>query len=192
MGGREVGGLATTLAAHRDLANEEHRAEMAFLWNSDRIPSKPGLTAVELFEAVAAGRVKCLWIACTNPAQSLPNLPAVRAALEAAELVVLQEAYADTETAPFADVLLPAASWAEKEGTVTNSERRISRVRAASRPRVKLAPIGASPATLSAGCFIDLLPPTPPTRSSRLVCSASKTGRTSGGEWGGVTRKPVE
>ena len=134
MGGREVGGLATTLAAHRDLANEEHRAEMAFLWNSDRIPSKPGLTAVELFEAVAAGRVKCLWIACTNPAQSLPNLPAVRAALEAAELVVLQEAYADTETAPFADVLLPAASWAEKEGTVTNSERRISRVRAAVPP----------------------------------------------------------
>ena len=134
MGGREVGGLATTLAAHRDLANEEHRGEMAFLWNSDRIPSKPGLTAVELFDAVAAGRVKCLWIACTNPAQSLPNLPAVRAALEAAELVVLQEAYADTETAPFADVLLPAASWAEKEGTVTNSERRISRVRAAVPP----------------------------------------------------------
>jgi assimilatory nitrate reductase catalytic subunit len=134
MGGREVGGLATTLAAHRDLANADHRGEMAFLWNSDRIPSKPGLTAVELFEAVAAGRVKCLWIACTNPAQSLPNLPSVHAALQAAELVVLQEAYADTETAPFADVLLPAASWAEKEGTVTNSERRISRVRAAVPP----------------------------------------------------------
>jgi assimilatory nitrate reductase catalytic subunit len=134
MGGREVGGLATTLAAHRDLANPEHRAEMAWLWNSDRIPDKPGLTAVELFEAVRAGRVKAVWIACTNPAQSLPDLAKVRAALEAAELVVLQEAYTDTETAAFADVLLPAASWAEKDGTVTNSERRISRVRAAVPP----------------------------------------------------------
>src|SRR5258706_7829088 len=131
MGGREVGGLATTLAAHRDLDNPGHREEMAFLWGSDRIPSKPGLTAVELFDALADGRVKAVWIACTNPAQSLPDLTRVRAALEAAELVVLQEAYADTETAPFADVLLPATSWAEKDGTVTNSERRISRVRAA-------------------------------------------------------------
>jgi assimilatory nitrate reductase catalytic subunit len=104
---------------------------MAFLWGSDRIPSKPGLTAVEMFDAVRGGQVKIIWIVCTNPAQSLPNLPGVRAALEAAELVVLQEAYADTETAPFADVLLPATSWGEKDGTVTNSERRISRVRAA-------------------------------------------------------------
>ena len=131
MGGREVGGLATQLAAHRDLANPEHRAEIARLWGVDRLPSKRGLTAVEIFEALQDGRVKAVWIACTNPAQSLPDLPRVRAALEAAELVVLQEAYADTETAPFADVLLPATSWGEKEGTVTNSERRISRVRAA-------------------------------------------------------------
>ena len=131
MGGREVGGLATTLAAHRDLANPRDRDEMARLWGSDRIPSKPGLTAVELFEALAGKRVKAVWIACTNPAQSLPDLARVRSALEAAELVVLQEAYSDTETAPFADILLPATSWAEKDGTVTNSERRISRVRAA-------------------------------------------------------------
>ena len=134
MGGREVGGLATTLAAHRDLANPGDRAEMAFLWGSDRIPSKPGLTAVQMFEAVRSGRVKAIWIACTNPMQSLPDLGNVRAALEAAELVVLQEAYGDTETAPFADVLLPATSWAEKDGTVTNSERRVSRVRAAVQP----------------------------------------------------------
>ena len=134
MGGREVGGLATTLAAHRDLGDPGDRAEMAFLWGSDRIPDKPGLTAVELFEALRSGRVKAVWIACTNPAQSLPDLAGVHAALEAAELVVLQEAYSDTETAAFADVLLPAASWAEKEGTVTNSERRISRVRAAVPP----------------------------------------------------------
>jgi assimilatory nitrate reductase catalytic subunit len=134
MGGREVGGLATTLAAHRDLASARDREEMARLWRSERIPAKAGLTAVELFEALGEGRVKAVWIACTNPAQSLPDLGRVRAALAAAELVVLQEAYADTETAPFADVLLPAASWAEKEGTVTNSERRISRVRAAVAP----------------------------------------------------------
>ncbi|HET7404221.1 MAG TPA: molybdopterin-dependent oxidoreductase [Usitatibacter sp.] len=131
MGGREVGGLATQLAAHRDLANPAHRAEIARIWGVERLPAARGLTAVEIFEALRQGRVKAVWIACTNPAQSLPDLPRVRAALEAAELVVLQEAYADTETAPFADVLLPATSWGEKDGTVTNSERRISRVRAA-------------------------------------------------------------
>jgi assimilatory nitrate reductase catalytic subunit len=131
MGGREVGGLATTLAAHRDLADPRHRAEVAALWGVPGVASKPGLTAIEMFDAVRSGKVKILWIACTNPAQSLPDLPNVRAALEAAELVILQEAYANTETAPFADVILPATSWGEKDGTVTNSERRISRVRAA-------------------------------------------------------------
>lgn len=131
MGGREVGGLATALAAHRDIANPEHRAEMMKLWSVDRIPDQRGKTAVEMFEAVAKGEIKLLWIACTNPAQSMPDLTSVRKAMEAAECVVLQEAYANTETAPFADVLLPATSWGEKEGTVTNSERRISRVRAA-------------------------------------------------------------
>jgi len=129
MGGREVGGLATTLAAHRDLRNPDHRAEMERLWRVPRVPDKPGLTAVELFEAVGRGEVKMVWIACTNPAQSLPDLPNVRAALGKAELVVLQEAYATTETAEFADVLLPATSWGEKDGTMTNSERRIARVR---------------------------------------------------------------
>jgi assimilatory nitrate reductase catalytic subunit len=134
MGGREVGGLATSLAAHRDLANPEHRAEMEKLWGISPVPAAAGLTAVEMFDALRAGRVKMIWIACTNPAQSMPDLEKIHAALEAAELVVLQEAYANTETAPFADVLLPAASWGEKDGTVTNSERRISRVRAAVRP----------------------------------------------------------
>ena len=131
MGGREVGGLATSLAAHRDLANPEDRAEVERLWGVERVPSKAGLTAVEIFDAMKRGQVKMVWIACTNPAQSLPDLANVAAGLEAAELVVLQEAYANTETAPFADVLLPATSWGEKDGTVTNSERRISRVRAA-------------------------------------------------------------
>jgi assimilatory nitrate reductase catalytic subunit len=131
MGGREVGGLATQLAAHRDIGNPEHRAEMAQLWGVEQVSAERGLTAVELFDALGKGAVKAVWIACTNPAQSMPNLGKVRAALAKAELVVLQEAYANTETAAFADVLLPATSWGEKSGTVTNSERRISRVRAA-------------------------------------------------------------
>ena len=92
------------------------------------------MTAVELFDALAAGTVRMVWIACTNPAQSLPDQATVRAGLARAELVVLQEAYANTETAAFADVQLPASTWGEKEGTVTNSERRISRVRAAIAP----------------------------------------------------------
>ena len=134
MGGREVGGMANLLSAHRDLGNAEHRAEVARFWGVPEVPAKPGLTAVQLFEAVGRGEVKALWIACTNPAHSLPDQARVRAALETAEFVVLQEAYGDTDTAAYADLLLPAASWGEKEGTVTNSERRISRVRAAVAP----------------------------------------------------------
>ena len=130
MGGREVGGLATSLAAHRDIGNPMHREEMMQLWGVDRISGERGKTAVEMFDAAKSGEIKLLWIACTNPAQSLPDLSQVMAALKNAELVVLQDAYRNTETAVFADVLLPATSWGEKEGTVTNSERRISRVRA--------------------------------------------------------------
>jgi len=134
MGGREVGGMANLLSAHRDLANAEHRAEVARLWGVDAVPAAPGKTAVEMFDAIERGEIKALWIACTNPAQSLPDQRAVRRALEKCEFVVLQEAYAHTATAPYADVLLPASSWGEKEGTVTNSERCISRVRAAIAP----------------------------------------------------------
>jgi assimilatory nitrate reductase catalytic subunit len=134
MGGREVGGMANLLSAHRDLANPAHRAEVAALWGVPEVPSAPGLTAVELFDALAEGTVKMVWIACTNPAQSLPDQATVRRGLARAELVVLQEAFANTETAAFADVQLPASTWGEKEGTVTNSERRISRVRAAIAP----------------------------------------------------------
>jgi assimilatory nitrate reductase catalytic subunit len=131
MGGREVGGLANLLSAHRDLANPEHRAEVARLWGVADVPAKPGFTAVELFEAVHRGEIKALWIACTNPAQSLPDLTRVHEALAKCPFVVLQEVSADTDTAAHADLLLPAAGWGEKEGTVTNSERRISRVHAA-------------------------------------------------------------
>ncbi|MES2947259.1 MAG: molybdopterin-dependent oxidoreductase [Pseudomonadota bacterium] len=131
MGGREVGGMATMLSAHRDLNNPAHRAEVAALWGVPSVPHKPGKTAVEMFQAAADGEIKALWIACTNPAHSMPDLATVRRALERAELVVVQEAFATTATARYADLLLPATTWGEKSGTVTNSERRISRVRAA-------------------------------------------------------------
>lgn len=131
MGGREVGGLANLLSAHRDLGNPQHRAEVARLWGVDDVPALPGKTAIEMFEAAADGQIKALWIACTNPAQSLPDQATVRRALERAEFVIVQEAFATTATCAYADLLLPATTWGEKDGTVTNSERRISRVRPA-------------------------------------------------------------
>jgi len=131
MGGREVGGLANLLSAHRDLANPAHRAEIAALWGVPSVPEKPGRTAVEMFQAAADGEIKALWIACTNPAQSMPDQATVRRALERAELVIVQEAFATTSSCDYADLLLPATTWGEKTGTVTNSERRISRVRPA-------------------------------------------------------------
>ncbi|RZJ13246.1 MAG: nitrate reductase, partial [Haliea sp.] len=131
MGGREVGGMANLLGGHRDLANPVHRAEIAALWGVASVPDKPGKTAVELFEAAADGEIKALWIACTNPAQSMPDQATVRRALERAEFVVVQEAFSTTATCAYADLLVPATTWGEKTGTVTNSERRVSRVRAA-------------------------------------------------------------
>ena len=131
MGGREVGGLANLLSAHRDLANPAHRAEVAALWGIPSVPEKPGKTAVEMFQAAADGEIKALWIACTNPAQSMPDLTTVRRALQRAEFVVVQEAFLTTSTCDYADLLLPATTWGEKDGTVTNSERRITRVRPA-------------------------------------------------------------
>ncbi|RYX97360.1 MAG: nitrate reductase [Comamonadaceae bacterium] len=131
MGGREVGGMANLLGGHRDLANPEHRAEVAALWGVPSVPEKPGKTAVEMFQAAADGEIRALWIACTNPAQSMPDQATVRRALERAEFVVVQEAFSTTATCAYADLLLPATTWGEKTGTVTNSERRISRVRPA-------------------------------------------------------------
>ena len=128
MGGREVGGLANLISAHRDMASPADRAEVAKLWGVAEVPQKPGKTAVEMFEAVRTGEIKALWIACTNPAQSMPDLSAVREALSHCEFVVVQEAFGNTDTVEFADVLLPASTWGEKHGTVTNSERRITRV----------------------------------------------------------------
>jgi assimilatory nitrate reductase catalytic subunit len=131
MGGREVGGLANLISAHRDMANPAHRAEVAALWGVPSVPDKPGKTAVEMFQAAADGEIKALWIVCTNPAQSMPDQATVRRALERAELVIVQEAFATPSSCDYADLLLPATTWGEKTGTVTNSERCVSRVRPA-------------------------------------------------------------
>lgn len=134
MGGREVGGLSNLLSAHRDLKNPKHRAEVAAHWGVSDVPELPGLSAVEMFQSAAEGKIKALWIACTNPAQSMPDQSMIQRALEQAEFVVVQEAFKTTATTAFADLLLPASTWGEKMGSVTNSERRISRVRAAVEP----------------------------------------------------------
>ena len=134
MGGREVGAMANLLPGHRRIDDPADREELALLWGVPSIPATPGKSAVELFDALHEGTIKAVWIACTNPAHSLPDQTRVREALQRAEFVVVQDAYADIETAAFADLLLPATTWGEKEGTATNSERRISRLRAAVTP----------------------------------------------------------
>jgi assimilatory nitrate reductase catalytic subunit len=129
MGGREVGGLANMLAAHMDLDNPAQRDAVQTFWNSPRMADKPGLKAVDLFEAIESGRVKAVWIMATNPVVSLPNADQVKRALEKCELVVASDIVLGTDTNAYADVLLPGLGWGEKDGTVTNSERRISRQR---------------------------------------------------------------
>ncbi|HTG67156.1 MAG TPA: molybdopterin-dependent oxidoreductase [Flavobacterium sp.] len=126
MGGREVGGMASLLAVHRELNNPEHRQEVAEFWGVDSISEKPGLTATEMFEALESGKMKAIWIICTNPMVSLPDSRRAEKALQNAKFVVVQEISHKSDTAKFADLLLPAAGWLEKEGTMTNSERRIS------------------------------------------------------------------
>ncbi|MFC5476830.1 molybdopterin-dependent oxidoreductase [Massilia suwonensis] len=130
MGGREVGGLANMLAAHMDLDNPAQRELVRSFWDAPRIADKPGLKAVDLFRAVEEGKVKAVWIMATNPLVSLPDAEKVRRALDKCELVVVSDIVAATDTNDYADVLLPALGWGEKDGTVTNSERRISRQRA--------------------------------------------------------------
>lgn len=126
MGGREVGGMANLLAVHKDLGNEEHRREVAQFWGVDQISPKPGLTATELFDALENGKLKAVWIACTNPLVSMPNTHKIESAMKKAKFVVVQEISHKSDTLEYADLVLPAAGWLEKEGTMTNSERRIS------------------------------------------------------------------
>jgi ferredoxin-nitrate reductase len=126
MGGREVGGMANLLAAHKELNNPEHRKEVADFWGVESISEKPGLTATEMFDALESGKMKAIWIICTNPLVSLPNARRVEKALQNAKFVVVQDISHNADTTKFADLILPAAGWLEKEGTMTNSERRIS------------------------------------------------------------------
>ncbi|MBD8689728.1 MULTISPECIES: nitrate reductase [unclassified Rhizobium] len=129
MGGREVGGLANMLAAHMHIENIEDRNRVQRFWGSPAIAGKPGLKAVDMFKAVADGRIKAIWIMATNPVVSMPDASAVEAALRACPFVVVSDIMQTTDTTRYADVLLPSLGWGEKDGTVTNSERCISRQR---------------------------------------------------------------
>ncbi|GGX59256.1 nitrate reductase [Saccharospirillum salsuginis] len=128
MGGREVGGLANQLAAHRDFAPENVDAVEQF-WQAKRMARQPGLKAVDLFRAAAEGRIKVLWILATNPLASMPDAPLVKKALERVETVIVSDVVQHTDTVAYADIVLPALAWGEKDGTVTNSERCLSRQR---------------------------------------------------------------
>ncbi len=129
MGGREVGGLANMLAAHMNIEDATHRERVQRFWNSPTIAARAGPKAVDMFHAVADGRIKALWIMATNPVVSMPEAENVAAAIRGCPFVVVSDVTGATDTARLADVLLPATAWGEKDGTVTNSERRISRQR---------------------------------------------------------------
>ena len=128
MGGREVGGLATMLAAHMGFSDAERDRAQRF-WASPAICPGPGLKAVEMFDAMANGKVKAAWIMATNPAVSMPDARMARVGLANCPFVVVSDCIAMTDTGRYAQVKLPALGWGEKDGTVTNSERRISRQR---------------------------------------------------------------
>ncbi len=128
MGGREVGGLSNLLPAHRNLSNEKHRNEVEQFWRVPlgTIQQQPGLTATEMFDELQTGKLKAIWILCTNPLISLPDVRKAEAGLKNAKFVVVQDISNTVETLKYADVVLPAAAWAEKEGTMTNAGRYIS------------------------------------------------------------------
>ncbi|MFT5756514.1 MAG: assimilatory nitrate reductase catalytic subunit [Alteromonadaceae bacterium] len=137
MGGREVGALANTLASHIDFPNattdlhkyDELHKGVADFWQTDCLVKKEGLKAVDLFNAVAEGKIKAIWIMATNPIVSMPNHQKIAQALSKCPLVIVSDCVESNDTLPYADVILPAQAWGEKSGTVTNSERRISRQR---------------------------------------------------------------
>lgn len=126
---RETGGLSHILPAHRFVANKKHRDELAQIWGIDpaRMPSKPGYHTLAMFKAAVEGKLKVLWVMCTNPGQSLPNLEFYRPGMEKTFLIV-SETYHPTRTSELADVVLPAALWMEKEGVYGNGERRTQHI----------------------------------------------------------------
>ena len=131
MGGREVGALANLLAAHLDLDNIDHRQLVVDFWASPQsIAANVGIKACEAADAILDGRIKAIWIMATNPVVSLPEANRFRQALAKCDLVIVSDCSVDSDTVKCADMVLPAQGWGEKSGTVTNSERRISRQRA--------------------------------------------------------------
>ena len=130
MGGREVGGMANMLAAHMELNNPIHRRIVTDHWHAPALAKEQGLKAVDMFAAVRRGDIKVLWIMATNPAASMPDSDLVRRALECCPCVIVSDVVTKNDTLAYADVLLPSQAWGEKTGSVTNSERMISRQRA--------------------------------------------------------------
>jgi assimilatory nitrate reductase catalytic subunit len=130
MGGREVGGLSNQLTAHMDLDNAAHRELVQQHWRSPHIADRAGYKAVDLFEAILDDKIKALWIIGTNPAVSMPDNNRVRKALAHCDFLVVQDCMQNTDTTDYAHVLLPASTWGERDGMVTNTERRLSRQRA--------------------------------------------------------------
>ena len=129
MGGREVGALSNLLAAHLEFGRPDHLALLREFWGAPNLAKGPGLKAVSLFEAVAAGQIKALWVIGTNPAVSMPNGGAVRDAMARCEFLAVSEVASLNDSIAYGHVRLPAQGWGEKDGTVTNSERVISRQR---------------------------------------------------------------
>ncbi|MET4819276.1 molybdopterin-dependent oxidoreductase [Endozoicomonas lisbonensis] len=130
MGGREVGGLANQLAAHMDFSDMDDIDRVRRFWKAANMAEKPGRTAVDLFRSIEKGDIKFIWIMGTNPLVSMPDASQCIAALAQCPTVVVSDCIEKTDTSAYADILLPAAGWSEKDGTVTNSERRISRQKA--------------------------------------------------------------
>ena len=135
MGTREAGG-ASCLPGYRKFESAADRADLAALWNVpvERIPSARGLAYPDIIEAALSRRIRALWIIATNPIVSFPNLGVLRQALESLDFLAVQDGFHPTPTSSFADLVLPAAIWGEKEGTYTNSERRVSKVNRAVAP----------------------------------------------------------
>jgi assimilatory nitrate reductase catalytic subunit len=129
MGGREVGGLANQLAAHMDFNKPENIDRVARFWNAENMATQNGLKAIDMFQAVGNGKIKAIWIINTNPVVSMPDADAVKKALAGCEMVVVSDCMQNTDTTAVANVLLPALTWGEVDGTVTNSDRTISRQR---------------------------------------------------------------
>ncbi|PCS22916.1 nitrate reductase [Candidatus Enterovibrio escicola] len=129
MGGREVGGLANTLAAHLEFGNEDHIALLKDVWQTNKLATKPGLKAIDMFDAIDSGKIKALWIMATNPAVSLPDSKKINTLLANCPFLIVSDCVSCTDTMQHAHVRLPAQGWSEKSGTVTNSERTISRQR---------------------------------------------------------------